>query len=83
MSAKPGKKSARREAARQGAAGDGRAPGEPATSGGADAATAPAWIDSPDPRRRRIGRFVLAGVWAYVAALWLLALDQTFDWGVF
>jgi hypothetical protein len=22
-------------------------------------------------------------VWIYVAALWLLALDQTFNWGIF
>jgi len=83
MSSKPGKKAARREATPQGAAGNGRAPGEPAAAGGTMAATAVAWIDSDDPRRRQIGRVVLAGVWLYVAALWLLALDQTFDWGVF
>lgn len=77
MSAKPGRKAARREAEPQGAA------GEPTAVGGAREATAVAWIDSDDPRRRQIGRFVLAGVWVYVAALWLLALDQTFDWGVF
>ena len=52
------------------AAGDGRAPGT-------------SWLDSTDPRRRRIGRGVLAAVWVYVAALWVLALDQTFGWGVF
>jgi hypothetical protein len=22
-------------------------------------------------------------VWLYVAALWLLAMDRTFDWGIF
>ena len=42
-----------------------------------------AWIDSTDPRRRMIGKLVLIGVWIYVAALWLLALDQTFNWGIF
>ena len=75
MSAKPGRKAARRDVPLQDAAGDGRAPG--------DAAAVPAWIDSTDPRRRQIARFLLAGIWVYVAALWLLALDQTFDWGVF
>jgi hypothetical protein len=29
------------------------------------------------------GKIILAGVWIYVAALWLLALDQTFHWGIF
>ena len=43
----------------------------------------PAWIDSSDPRRRLVGQIVLVGVWLYVAALWLLALDQTFHWGIF
>lgn len=28
-------------------------------------------------------RFVPGMVWLYVAALWLLALDQTFRWGLF
>lgn len=46
-------------------------------------AAAPAWIDSSDPRKRMIGKIVLIGVWIYVAALWLLALDQTFHWGIF
>lgn len=41
------------------------------------------WIQSSDPRRRTIGKIVLTGVWIYVAALWLLALDQTFHWGIF
>jgi hypothetical protein len=83
MSAKSGKKAARRDAARQAAAGEGHAPGGPSNSSDSHAAAAAAWIDSDQPRRRQIGRIVLAGVWVYVAALWLLALDQTFDWGVF
>ena len=49
----------------------------------ATAESAPAWIDSTDPRKRTIGKIVLVGVWLYVAALWLLALDQTFHWGIF
>jgi hypothetical protein len=48
------------------------------------AATAePAWIDSPDPRRRLWGKIALVVLWVYVAALWLLALDQWFNWGIF
>jgi hypothetical protein len=57
----------------------------PPGAGGA-AATAGAgasWFDSADPRRRMLGKIVLAGVWLYVAALWLLALDQSFNWGIF
>jgi hypothetical protein len=53
---------------------------------GADASPGDApvsWLDSADPRKRRWGRIVLVGVWIYVAALWLLALDQTFHWGLF
>jgi hypothetical protein len=49
----------------------------------ADAGAGVAWIDSTDPRKRTIGKIVLVGVWIYVAALWLLALDQTFHWGIF
>lgn len=42
-----------------------------------------AWMDSADPQKRMIGKIVFVGVWIYVAALWLLALDQTFHWGIF
>lgn len=42
-----------------------------------------AWIDSSNPRRRMIGRIALIVIWVYVAALWLLALDQWFNWGIF
>ena len=42
-----------------------------------------AWIDSPDPKKRQYAKLILAGVWIYVAALWLLALDQWFHWGIF
>ena len=42
-----------------------------------------AWMDSPDPRKRLIGQVAYVAVWIYVAALCLLALDQTFHWGIF
>lgn len=85
MSAKPAKKSAAKApspssadltaATATTAAGSAPAP-EPA-------APAPAWIDSPDPRKKRLGQAVLTGVWLYVAALWLLAVDQYFNLGIF
>ena len=50
---------------------------------GAPAPTFTPWIDSADPRKRTWGKLILAAVWIYVAALWLLALDQTFNWGIF
>ncbi len=43
----------------------------------------PSWLDSSDPRKRMWGKIVFVGVWIYVAALMLLALDQTFNWGIF
>lgn len=56
----------------------------PAAAGVPAAADAPeSWLDSSDPRRRLWGKVMLASVWIYVAALWLLALDQTFNWGIF
>ena len=55
------------------------APGVPAAA----PETHVAWMDPPDPRKRMLGKIVFAGVWVYVAALWLLALDQTFHWGIF
>lgn len=59
-----------------------------AASAGAGAGTLPAtegtsWLDSTDPRKRMWGKIIFVGVWIYVAALWLLALDQTFHWGIF
>ena len=41
------------------------------------------WIESTDPRKRRWGKIALVVLWVYVAALWLLALDQWFNWGIF
>jgi hypothetical protein len=80
MSAKPSKKSAKRAAP----AAASPTPAEtPAVAAAAVATSEPSWIDSPDPRKRTIGKIVLAGIWIYVAALWLLALDQTFKWGIF
>jgi hypothetical protein len=49
----------------------------------APAATEPSWLDSADPKKRLWGKIIFIGVWVYVAALWLLALDQTFNWGIF
>jgi hypothetical protein len=88
MAAKPAKKNARASAAvaatpaapvpaAVGPAAESPAPAAPA------AGTFTAWIDSTDPRKRALGKAVLVGVWLYVGALWLLALDQTFDWGIF
>jgi hypothetical protein len=85
MSAKPGKKSAKKSAV--------TTPLPVTTAGAAssEAVTAPPVgddrsvpaIDAADPRRRRLGQFVLITVCLYVAALWLLAFDQTFNWGIF
>lgn len=54
-----------------------------AVAGSSEAGPAPAWLESADPRKRVVGKIVFVGVWLYVAALWLLALDQTFHWGIF
>jgi len=43
----------------------------------------PAWLDSSDPRKRAIAKVVFVALWVYVGALWLLALDQWFNWGIF
>ena len=75
MSAKPAKKSA--------------SPSIPSASAGPamaapGATTAPnPWLDSSDPRKRMWGKLIFVAVWIYVAALCLLALDQTFHWGIF
>lgn len=56
---------------------------------GAGGAAAPvpgahvSWMDSVDPKKRMWGKIIFVAVWIYVAALWLLALDQTFHWGIF
>jgi hypothetical protein len=82
MSAKPAKKSGRKTPD----------PASPPPGAGSTPATvaevtrpdsAGSWLDSADPRRRTLGRVFLAGIWLYVAALWLLALDQWFRWGIF
>jgi hypothetical protein len=46
-------------------------------------AAEPSWLDSSDPKKRQWGKIILVAVWLYVAALWLLALDQWFRWGIF
>ncbi len=63
----------------------------PVTAAASSAAAAPAssaeastpWIESSDPRKRTIGKIAFVVIWIYVAALWLLALDQWFNWGIF
>lgn len=83
MSAKHSKKGA----ARPGPAAAPAAAPSPviASAGGVAAAaeTPPSWLDSTDPKKRLWGKIIFVGVWVYVAALWLLALDQTFNWGIF
>jgi hypothetical protein len=54
-----------------------KAPDAPAA-----AAMVPA-LESSDPRRRMIGQITLVVFGLYVAAVWLLALDQQFHWGIF
>jgi len=86
MSAKHSKKSARKGLpVASPSPAPGVASGPTATAPGSVTPTEapPAWLDSPNPRKRTLGKVVLAGVWIYVAALWLLALDQTFHWGIF
>ena len=50
---------------------------------GAGVAAETSWLDSADPRRRMWGKIIFVAVWLYVGALCLLALDQTFQWGIF
>lgn len=80
MSAKSAKKSAPRPAP---AASTVPAPTAAAPAASATIAAPTSWLDSTDPRRRRWGKIILYAVWIYVGALWLLALDQTFHWGIF
>lgn len=57
--------------------------GAGASVGTLNAEAGPSWLDSSDPKKRRWGKIVFIAVWIYVGALWLLALDQTFSWGIF
>lgn len=60
------------------------APASPSPAPAATAAGEPvSWLESQDPKKRLWGKVLLAALWVYVAALWLLALDQTFHWGIF
>ncbi len=54
-----------------------------ATVGVAAETAAPSWLDSADPRKRLGGKIIFVALWLYVGALWLLALDQMFHWGIF
>ncbi|MBL9188937.1 MAG: hypothetical protein JNK23_15750 [Opitutaceae bacterium] len=77
MSAKPAKRKAPSPAPAHSAAAASTAPAMPTE------AAAPSWLDSVDPRKRMWGKIALVVLWLYVAALWLLALDQSFSWGIF
>ncbi len=55
----------------------------PAESTAVQSAPPPSWLDSDDPRKRLFAKIALVVVWIYVGALCLLALDQTFHWGIF
>ena len=79
MSAKKSKQGAKPAAT----AGLTPAPAPAAASPTAPEPAAPSWLDSTDPRKRLWGKIIFAAVWVYVGALWLLALDQTFRWGIF
>jgi hypothetical protein len=47
-------------------------------------ATLPSAEPVPFPEKHpQLAKLILVAVWLYVAALWLLALDQTFNWGIF
>lgn len=91
MSAKPSKRSANKPAASpQTATAAANAPTPNLSSAGAAtiAAATPtagevSWLDSSDPKKRMWGKIIFTGVWIYVGALCLLALDQTFNWGIF
>jgi hypothetical protein len=82
MSAKPAKKSVNPPAsARLSPAAPAAA--MPAPALGKAGAEATSWLESSDPRMRLWGKIILVAVWIYVGALCLLALDQTFHWGIF
>ncbi len=55
----------------------------PAPASAPEAGESASWLDGQDPQKRLWGKVILGAVWLYVAALWLLALDQTFHWGIF
>jgi hypothetical protein len=80
MSAKPARKNSSKSNPVPPTAAAGPAP---ALAAPAASDSALSWLESTDPRRRRWGQIILIAVWLYVAALWLLALDRTFDWGIF
>ncbi len=81
MSAKHSKKGANKPVPAPAAATP--APVAVSASGAATAAEPTSWLDSTDPRKRMWGKIIFVALWVYVGALWLLALDQTFNWGIF
>ena len=83
MSAKKNSQSGNGKPAPQPSQTPAAATASPAPANEAPAAEHVAWMDSPDPRKRMFGQIAYVAVWIYVAALCLLALDQTFHWGIF
>jgi hypothetical protein len=81
MSAK-NKKSARPAAPAAAAATAPAAAAAPKAPDASEATMVPA-LESSDPKRRMIGQITLVVFCLYVAAVWLLALDQQFHWGIF
>lgn len=82
MSAKPSKKGANQPVRAAASATPATAVAGSAVSAN-DTPVEPSWIDSTDPKKQMWGKIIFVGIWIYVAALWLLALDQTFNWGIF
>jgi hypothetical protein len=55
----------------------------PVTAPAVAAAATTETSESFAQRHPKIANLILAGLWVYVAMLGLLALDQTFHWGIF
>jgi hypothetical protein len=55
----------------------------PVTAAPAGGAAAVAAEPTFPERHPTLSKLIMVGVWIYVAALMLLALDQTFGWGIF
>lgn len=82
MSAKPSKKGANQSVRATAGTTSAATAAGPAIAA-ADTMAEPSWLDSTDPKKQLWGKIIFVGIWIYVAALWLLALDQSFNWGIF
>jgi len=82
MSAKSKKNAAQKPAPAKPSPGAAAAVPMPAAAAPAAAVTA----DTTEPfykRHPKVANVIFAALCVYVAMLWLLALDQTFHWGIF